>query len=380
MGKWKGKYVIGLTGNIGTGKTVVRRMLEHLGAYGIDADALAHRVIAKGGPGYEKVLAAFGQWMVLPDGEIDRKKLGRVVFDDPAALKTLEGIIHPFVIQAIDLLVNRATQPVVVVEAIRLDQLGLDKACDSLWVTTAPLETQLNRLQDKRKMSRHEALQRINAQPSQEERLASAGVVIQNDGSFEQTWARVNAAWQKIVPAGVAEPVTELIPQKKTPQGVLRVLRGKPRHSNEIAGLWNRVKSGASLGREDIMAAFGEKAFLLLQVGDQLHGLIAWQVENLVSRTHDIILDPSMPPEQALPLLFKEMEHASRDLQCEAALVFVPEELVKHAAVWHSLGYEERDPDSLGVSAWQEAARDTQTENTTLFFKQLRIDRVLRPM
>ena len=78
MGKWAGKLVIGLTGNIGTGKSVVRRMLEHQGAFGIDADALAHRAIAKGAPGYKKVISQFGQWMVSDDGEIDRKRLGRL--------------------------------------------------------------------------------------------------------------------------------------------------------------------------------------------------------------------------------------------------------------------------------------------------------------
>ena len=75
-----GKYVIGLTGNIATGKSVVRRMLEHLGAYTIDADALAHRVIAKGAPGYQPVLDKFGTWLLESDGQINRSKLGRLVF------------------------------------------------------------------------------------------------------------------------------------------------------------------------------------------------------------------------------------------------------------------------------------------------------------
>ena len=380
MSKWKGKYVIGLTGNIGTGKTVVRRMLEHLGAYGIDADALSHRVIAKGGPGYNKVLETFGQWVLGADGEIDRQKLGRVVFDDPTALKRLEGIIHPYVIQAIDILINRATQSVIVVEAIKLEDLVLDKACDSIWVTTAQLETQLTRLQEKRKISRHEALQRMKSQPTKEARVASSSVIIKNDGSFEDTWAAVNAAWKRFVPADVSVPETVIVPRKQTSVGVISVLRGKPRHSDEIAQLMNQLDSGGHLTRMDIMAAFGEKAFLLLQVGESLQGLIAWQVENLVSLTHDIILDVSIPPEQALPLLFKEMENASRDLQAEAALVFVPDQLAKYTGVWEGLGYAQREPASLGVTAWQQAARDAQPENTVLFFKQLRVDRVLRPM
>ena len=380
MSKWDGKYVIGLTGNIGTGKTVVRRMLEHLGAYGIDADALSHRVIARGGPGYKKVLEVFGQWLMGADGEIDRKKLGRVVFDDPAALKRLEAIIHPYVIQAIDILISRATQSVIAVEAIKLDDLRLDKTCDSIWVTIAPLDTQLTRLQERRKMSRHEAMQRINAQPTKEARVASSSVIIKNDGSFEETWAAVNAAWKRFVPAEVSAPATVVVPRKQTSVGVMSVLRGKPRHSSEIAQLLNQVNVGAHLSRMDIMAAFGEKAFLLLQVGESLQGLIAWQVENLVSLTHDIVLNPSIPPEQALPLLFNEMEKASKDLQAEAALVFVPDALTKFAEVWKGLGYAQRDPVTLGVTAWQQAAQDAQPENTVLFFKQLRVDRVLRPM
>ena len=82
MSAWPGKFVIGLTGNIATGKSVVRRMLEHLGAYGIDADALGHRAIAKGAPGYQPVLDTFGSWILNSGGHIDRTKLGRVVFAD----------------------------------------------------------------------------------------------------------------------------------------------------------------------------------------------------------------------------------------------------------------------------------------------------------
>ena len=72
MSAWQGKYIIGLTGNIATGKSVVRKMLEHLGAYGIDADALSHRAIAQGAPGYQAVVDAFGKWILSKDGQIDR--------------------------------------------------------------------------------------------------------------------------------------------------------------------------------------------------------------------------------------------------------------------------------------------------------------------
>jgi dephospho-CoA kinase len=95
VSNWPGKYVIGLTGNIATGKSVVRRMLEHLGAYTIDADALSHRVISKGAPGYQPVLDKFGSWLLDKDGQINRNKLGHLVFADKDALQQLETIIHP---------------------------------------------------------------------------------------------------------------------------------------------------------------------------------------------------------------------------------------------------------------------------------------------
>jgi len=127
MSAWPGKYVIGLTGNIATGKSVIRKMLEHLGAYGIDADALGHRAIARGAPGYQPVLNTFGRWILSPDGEIDRARLAKIVFDDPEALSRLEAIVHPMVTQAVDLLVRRSRHKVIVVEAIKL--LGIRFAC-----------------------------------------------------------------------------------------------------------------------------------------------------------------------------------------------------------------------------------------------------------
>ena len=97
MSGWPGRYVIGLTGNIATGKSVVRRMLEHLGAFGIDADALAHRTFAPEAPGYQPLIQAFGPEILQPDGRVDRAKLGGVVFSDPQALVRLESIVHPLV-------------------------------------------------------------------------------------------------------------------------------------------------------------------------------------------------------------------------------------------------------------------------------------------
>ena len=110
MGRWENKYVIGLTGNIATGKSLVRRMLEHLGAYTLDADGLAHQAMAPGAPAYKPVVTTFGTWILDAEHRIDRTKLGAVVFAHPDALNRLEAITHPVVGQAIDTLIQRDAQ------------------------------------------------------------------------------------------------------------------------------------------------------------------------------------------------------------------------------------------------------------------------------
>ena len=127
------------------------------------------------------------------------------------------------------------------------------------------------------------------------------------------------------------------------------------------------------------MAAFGEKAFLTLRLGSEMAGVLGWQVENLVARTLDIHLLPEVATNVILPALIEEMERSSRNLQCEASLVFAPPS-VADPSFWLKLGYETRVPQSLETSAWQEAALKSMRPGTTLLFKQLRIDRVLRPI
>ena len=193
------KCIIGLTGNIATGKSEVRRMLERLGAYAIDADALAHEVMRRGTPVWEAVVREFGSRILRPDGEIDRPRLGSIVFADPAALARLEAIVHPAVIARTEELIRQAQEPVVVVEAIKLLESGMgERLCDSVWVVTCPREQQVARLMRSRGLSREEALLRINAQPSQEEKIARADVVIDNSGSLDDTWQQVRAAWERI--------------------------------------------------------------------------------------------------------------------------------------------------------------------------------------
>jgi len=379
MATWPGKFVIGLTGNIATGKSVVRKMMEHLGAYGIDADALSHRAVTKGAPGYAPVVETFGKWILGSDGEIDRAKLGRLVFSNPEAMSSLEDIVHPLVRQAIDILVRRSKHKVIAIEAIKLLESGLRNYCDSIWVTNATESTQLERLMAKRKMTRSDALERIHAQSAQDIKIKAANVIINNNQSFEDTWKQVTSAWQVTLP-WIRE---EELPVRKEaiPVGQLSTRRAGPREAQAIADFINQVTNGErQMTRSDVMAAFGEKAFLFLNSGDQIAGLLGWQVENLVARVDDIYIQTNTPLVEAIKKMTIEVEKASRELQCEAALIFLPPDLVRHEKTWADLGYSARTVEELGVRAWQEAAVESMPAGAEMMFKQLRKDRVLRPV
>ncbi len=381
MSKWRGKYIIGLTGNIATGKSVIRKMLEHLGAYGIDADALAHRAISSDAPGYKPVVENFGKWVLDAEGEIDRNKLGKVVFNDPSALANLEKIVHPMVEQAINRIVERATQQVIVIEAIKLLESGLGESCDSIWVVYAFPEQQLSRLTSNRSMTQDEARQRIDSQPPQEDKINHAQVVIKNISTFEDTWRQVVNAWKKFVSIEETHAEIRPTPPVSLPQGEIRVKRGGPRDAKEIASLMSQYHpDGRKFTADNVMAALGEKAFLMLYVGETLVGVIGWQVENLVARTSDITINPGIPMDKALPVLISEMEQASKDLQCEASLIFSSPDLAMSDRLWRSMGYAQHTPQTLGILAWQEAAQDSMPSGSVLFFKQLRHERILRPI
>lgn len=382
MSKWPNKFVIGLTGNIATGKSIVRRMLEHIGAFGIDADALGHRAIQPGAPAYQPVIDAFGRYILKENGQIDRDKLGQVVFGEPEALKLLESIVHPVVREGIDILVRRSKSKVVVVEAIKLLESPLHEACDVIWVVTADLGLQHARLKRQRGMDKVEIDLRIAAQSSPAEKVARANTVIENSGSIEETWEQVRVAWKHLFP----QPGDETAPLREEGRGAkesggLRVIRARPLQAEEIAAFISGVRSGRTpVTRQMIMDSFGEKAYLLLYDKEGLKGLLGWKVENLVTRVDVLYILPSLTLPKALPFLIAEMEEASKELQCEIALLFVEPKLAAERELWSLLGYEERLPVELTVGAWSDAALESAQRGMVMLFKQLRADRVLRPI
>jgi dephospho-CoA kinase len=198
-------FRIGLTGNIACGKSTVGKLLEARGAAYIDADRLVHQLLEPGTPETARIAERFGAEILTADGRVDRQKLGAIVFADPAALKDLEAILHPGVRALIRQAMAAATEPLVVVDAIKLFESGLYKELDTAWVVTCPRAEQLRRLTEDRGLTPEQAALRIDAHGSQEEKVRLANVVIDNGGTLAETERQVDAALAAIPALGRAD-------------------------------------------------------------------------------------------------------------------------------------------------------------------------------
>jgi len=424
VSRWENKYVIGLTGNIAVGKSVVRQMLQHLGAYTIDADGLAHQAMSPGAPAYKPIIETFGQFILNPDKTINRKMLGNIVFSNKEALGKLEAITHPIISQAINTLVKRAKQRVVVIEAIKLLEGDLKGAVDGVWVVDAKPQNQYSRLINRRKMAEEDAKQRILAQNTQGEKLKQADVVINNDGNFEDTWKQVQTAWNKIgksEPAGdtsgtsstvsstnaaqqTAQPATQApqaqpataqkpmaseadiaegddiaaIPAGSVP---ITVKRGMPSNADVIASFISEAK-GEEVNRTDVLMSFGQKSYLLAEdESETTVAVVGWQVENLITRADELYIKQGAPTESIVYALVRAIEDASKELQSEVSFVFLPntagEDIVQP---FLKSGYEATTVKEIKIPAWREAVQEVAQEGIQILNKKLRQDRVLKPI
>ena len=193
---------VGLTGGIGSGKSAVSALLAEHGAVIIDADLNARAVVAKGTPGLQQVVDAFGPQVLRPDGELDREAVGRIVFSDPEQLARLNAIVHPLIAertarQTADAEADGAT--IVVYDVPLLVENGLQSTYDVVLVVAAQPETQVQRLTGQRGMAEADARARIAAQAPLAEKVAAATYVIDNDGPREALAPQVDRVWAALL-------------------------------------------------------------------------------------------------------------------------------------------------------------------------------------
>jgi dephospho-CoA kinase len=194
--------VLGLTGGIGSGKSMVASMFAQLGADVIDADQLARDVVEPGQPALVEIATAFGRDVLLADGRLDRGKLGRIIFADPVARGKLNAITHPRIRERIDAeIAARGSRPgVLVVDIPLLYENDRTRTVETVIVVWVDSKTQLRRLNERNGLTEEEARQRIAAQMPLDEKRARADVVIDNSGSRENTRRQVEAIYHRYAP------------------------------------------------------------------------------------------------------------------------------------------------------------------------------------
>lgn len=194
--------VIGITGNIAAGKSTVMRLLADRGATTIDMDLVTRDALRSDGAGFGPVVERFGRGILDDGGEIDRARLGRMVFGDPENLRDLEQILHPIVGGIGRALVEAADTDVVVIEAIKMLEGGRSRElCDQIWVVASDEALQLARLREMRGMSEQDGRQRLASQSSQEWKIQQADRVITNTGSMQDLERQIDELWQSVVKA-----------------------------------------------------------------------------------------------------------------------------------------------------------------------------------
>ena len=189
--------IIGVTGGIGSGKTTVCEMFEKLGAEVIDADKIAHDITKRDGAAYAEIIDKFGEKVMLPDGDIDRKALAKIVFSDSEKLKMLEHITHKYVFEEMKKRMDKSTAPVVVLDVPLLFSSEFPFVCDLTVGVTADMEDRISRVFKRDNMTREEIISRINNQISDKTLKENADIIIENS-SLDLTFEKVKEIFNKI--------------------------------------------------------------------------------------------------------------------------------------------------------------------------------------
>lgn len=186
---------IGLTGGIAAGKSMVSGLLAELGAWILDADAISREVVEPGTEGLKAIAAEFGEKVIMPDGTLDRKALGAEVFGDPQKLERLNGILHPIIkaemLKRAAEIEEQHPKDIVIFDVPLLIESGWQDVADEVWLVSAPIEQRIRRIAMRDGLDEKQAMERISAQMTDEQKAKYADVIINNGGSIQELEERV---------------------------------------------------------------------------------------------------------------------------------------------------------------------------------------------
>ncbi len=195
--------VIGLTGGIASGKSTVSGMLRELGAYIIDADLISRDIILRGTGAWDEIVEYFGEGILLPNGEIDRKRLGNIVFADRQKLQKLNSITHPRIIKRIKEIIEEeraeGKERAIVLDAAILIEMGMQSMVDEIWLVSADKDIQIRRLMERDRLSYQNAINRIRVQMPLSEKIKYADYVIDNSKDMGYIKEQVSKLWERVI-------------------------------------------------------------------------------------------------------------------------------------------------------------------------------------
>lgn len=399
----QGKLIIGLTGNIATGKSAVMRLAAARGALTIDADKIVHEIMDEDTEMQAALAVAFGPEVRREDGRINRDALGRIVFNDPQALQDLEAMIHPAVRRKIAGRIQESTANIVVIEAIKLLEGGLSNACHQVWVTRCPQQHQMERLRVCRGMTPEEAKTRITAQSPQEEKVALADVVIDTSGFMRDTEAQFNLAWQRLPNPAAVPPRQLTLPSRhtlqpeseketktaaaKTPPPIsapsqpipddVQVRRAKPSDIPSILLLIQKATNGAvKLKRAELLMALSERGYFIGQQGIEVSTVMGWRIDSQVGQIDEIYVDPPEMARVTGTAVLAEIERSAFNHLCEIIFAFLSNDIAPPIRqIFEDAGYTAVRPEELARN-WLSAIAESQPENS---FYLVKIFRDTRP-
>ncbi len=411
-----GKVIVGLTGNIATGKSAVMRLAADRGALTIDADQVVHEIMNTDEEMQAALAVAFGSEIRREDGRIDRKALGKIVFEDPTALQDLEEMMHPAVRRKVAQRIQECDESYIFVEAIKLLEGGLATVCHQIWVTRCSPQRQLERLRICRGMETGEATTRIKAQPPQEEKVAQADVVIDTNGYMKDTEVQFRFAWRRLPDPAQAEDKQMIVPAKqqlvpkqeadgkggattsptalnagtstlqKTAKPIaepterpenLTVRRAKPSDIPGILLLIQRATDGAKkMKRAELLMALSERGYFLGQLEGDISVVAGFSIDSQVARVDELYIYPLEMAGVTGTAVIEDIEQSAFNHLSEIIVVFLPDDAPDELrAIFDNMGYTTEPKEQLARN-WQTAIEESQPENTTFVLKILRDTRM----
>lgn len=395
-----GKLIVGLTGNIATGKSAVMRLAAENGALVIDADKIVHELQDRDAELQAAIGVAFGREVRLDDGRINRRALSKIVFDDPQAMADLEAMVHPYVRREIARRIKESENPIVFIEAIKLLEGVLAKACHQIWVTRCSRQRQLDRLRICRGMDTETAVARIKAQSSQEEKVAQADVVIDTEGLMTDTEIQFRMAWKRLpdprlagtrllpelppqMPVKAAPPpasppvmataVPEAAPQPVERPAGLEVRRARPADVAAMLLLMHKASNGAiQMKRAELLMALSERGYFIGQIGTEISAVMGWNIDSQVARIDQIFIHPLEATTTTGLAILEEVEQSADAHVCEIILAFIADDAPPEIEqMFDHQAFGPANPANL-PPAWQRAVDESQPNDTHFRLKVLR--------